>query len=454
MPTTMQPRPERKEVPLDFGAASDTTSVADISWRVFFTDPNLVALIDTALSRNQELNIVLQEINMARNEVRARRGEYLPFVRLTAGTGIERVARYTRSGAVEANTEIAPRESFPAPLPDYNAGALASWQVDIWKKLRNARKAAMARYLATNEGKNFLVTQLVAEIASTYYQLLALDQQLMILNQNITIQKNALEIVRLEKEAAKTTELAVRRFEAEVWKNQSHVFSLQQQIVEMENHINFLIGSFPRPVVRSKQPFMEMTPGSLAQGVPVQLLRNRPDVRRAERALEAAKLDVLVARADFYPNLTILAGVGLQAFRPSLLGKPQSVFYGLGGGLLQPLINRNALKAQYYSANARQIQAVYGFEQAVLRAYIEVVNQLSNLKNLEGSLALQSNQVDALTESIAISGRLFRSARADYMEVLLTQRDALESRFELVDTKREQMVATVELYRALGGGWK
>jgi outer membrane protein TolC len=189
-------------------------------------------------------------------------------------------------------------------------------------------------------------------------------------------------------------------------------------------------------------------------GIPSQLLTNRPDIKQAELDLMAAKLDVKVAKANFYPTLDITATLGLEAFNATyLITKPESMLFYMAGGLVGPLINRNAIKANYYTANARQIQAVYNYERTILSGYIEVANQLSNINNLAKSYDLRSKQVAALTESIGISIRLFKSARADYMEVLLTQRDALESKFDLVETKMQQMNAMVNIYRALGGGW-
>lgn len=445
---------ENRNVPTNYSsAAADTVNTARMKWREFFTDPYLIALIDTALKNNQELNIITQEIFISQNEIRARKGEYLPFMGVGAGVGIERTPRYTREGAVDANTDIAPGTKFPEPLPDYFVGANISWEVDIWRKLRNAKKSAVYRYLSSYEGKNFMVTNLISEIANTYYELMALDNQLKILRQNIEIQQNALEIVKLEKASAKVTELAVRKFEAEVLKNQSRQYYIQQAIVETENRINFLVGRFPTPVQRNSEAFNDLAPDSVRTGIPSQLLENRPDIRQAERALAAAKIDVKVAKASFYPSLTINAGVGYRAFNPAYLINPESLLFTLAGELVAPVINRNAIKANYYSANSRQIQAVYDYERTILNAYIEVVNQVSNINNLKKSYDFKTKQVEALTESINISTTLFKSARADYMEVLMTQRDALDSKFELVDTKLQQLSARVNIYRALGGGW-
>ncbi|TRZ46221.1 TolC family protein [Robertkochia solimangrovi] len=435
-------------------AVQDTVNSAKIRWQDYFTDPYLDSLIDTALENNQELNITMQEIAIARSEVKARKGEYLPFIDIGAGAGVDKKARYTSQGAMEATTDIRPGEEMPEPLPDFFVGATASWEIDIWNKLHNAKKAALSRYLSSVEGKNFLVTNLIAEIANSYYELLALDNQLEIVNQNIEIQSNALRIVKLQKEAARVTELAVRKFEAEVFKTRSLQYDVQQKITETENRINFLVGRFPQPISRDHHAFSTLIPEKIQTGIPSQLLENRPDIRQAELELAASKLDVKVAKARFYPSLGISAGIGYQAFNPKyLLNTPESLLYSIAGDLTAPLINRNEIKATYISANAKQVQAVYNYEQTILNAYVEVANQLSRIGNLEKSYELKSKEVDALTQSIDISSTLFRSARADYMEVLLTQRDALESRFELVETKMQQMNAFVSMYKALGGGW-
>ncbi len=446
---------ERSSVPASYTDSQDTTNMAQVKWKDFFTDPYLAALIDTALKNNQELNITLQEIQISRNEIRARKGEYLPFVGLSGGAGVDKVGRYTNIGAMEATTDIKPGEKMPDAVPNYMFGALASWEVDIWNKLHNAKKSAVNRYLSSIEGRNFMVTQLASEIARSYYELMALDNQLEILKSNIEIQQNALKIVKLEKVAAKVTELAVRKFEAEVLKNQSRQFFIMQAIRVTENRINFLVGRFPQPVLRNSSNFISLVPDTIQAGIPSQLLANRPDIKQAELELMAAKLDIKSARANFYPSLNISAGIGFQAFNPQyLITSPQSMIYSLAGDLVAPLVNRNAIKAKYYSANAKQIQAAYNYERTILNAYIEVSNQLSNIDNLKKSYDLQTKQVEALTESINISTGLFKSARADYMEVLLTQRDALESRFDLVETKMLQMNAVVNIYRALGGGWQ
>ena len=452
---SLVPKKSSASLPDGYGLGSDTANVAQQSWQEYFADPHLVALIDSALKYNQELNIFTQELEIGRNEVLEKKGEYLPFVGLGVEAGLEKAGRYTRDGAVEESLQIREDEEFPEPLPDYMLGGYASWEIDIWNKLRNAKKSAMSRFLASVEGRKFLVTNLVSEIADTYYELLALDNQLEIVQRNIQIQTDALNVVKLQKASARVTELAVRRFEAQVLDTRSMQFVIQQRIIETENRLNFLLGRYPQQIQRDPLLFEKLLPDTLQIGSPVDLLENRPDIREAELKLIAADLDIKVAKAHFYPSLDLKAGIGFQAFNPGvLLSTPESLIYSAAGGLTAPLINRNAIKAAFYTAGAKQIQAVYEYDQTVLKAYVEVVNQMSRINNLKNSYNLKARQVEALTESVEISNNLFRSARADYMEVLLTQREALESRFELIDTKMEQLHAWVATYRALGGGWK
>lgn len=448
-------REANNSVPGTYSSSGDTSNMANIQWRSFFTDQYLIHLIDTALKNNQELQITLQEIEIARNDIQFRKGALLPMVSARAGIGAEKVGRYTSQGAGDASTEITPGKEVPETLMDYTAAVYATWEVDIWKKLRNSKKAAITRYLSTIEGKNFVLTNLVAEVANSYYELLALDNQLAIVQQNIGLQKNALEIVKLQKEAARATELAVQKFQAEVLSSQSLEFDILQKIKETENRINLLLARYPQPIERDKSNFLALAPATVSTGIPSQLLANRPDIKQAELELAAAKLDVKVARAEFYPSLGISAALGFQAFKPSYFVKfPESLLFSLAGDLAGPLINRNAIKAEFYNANARQVQALYNYERTLLNAYLEVATQLSNIENLGKSYELKSKQVDALTRSIDISTDLFKSARADYLEVLMTQRDALESKLELIETKKAQLNAVINIYRDLGGGWK
>ncbi len=440
---------------VDSLASQDTTNSGNVKWREFFTDSNLISLIDTALKNNQELNITLQELEIAKNDIMLRKGALKPIVGIGAGGGVEKVGRYTSQGAGDASTEITPGHEMPDPLGDLNVSVFAHWEVDIWKKLKDSEQAAVSRYLATVEGKNFVLSSLIAEVANSYYELLALDNQLAIIRQNIQLQEKALEVVKIQKEATRVTELAVKKFEAEVAKTKGMEFSTLQQIKETGSRINFLLGRYPQEIARNQSNFIELVPASVRTGIPSQLLNNRPDILQAEHELAAAKLDVQVARKEFYPSLDISAAFGLQAFKPSYLFRlPESLLYNLAGDLTAPLLNKNAIKAEFNSANARQIQAIYNYERTLLNAFTEVSTQLSNIDNLEKGYVYKNQEVDALNKSIDVSNELFKSARADYLEVLMTQRDVLDAKLELIETKKQQLNAVVNVYKALGGGWK
>lgn len=442
-------REASRDVPDAFAAAGEGPTVAaQQHWDQFFADPNLRELIEAALTNNQELNIRLQEIIVAKNEAAGLTGDYLPRLGAQVGAGLEKVGSHTSQGVSDEAHEVAEH------LPNFRFGLIASWEVDAWGKLRNAAKAAGLRYAATIEGKNFLVTEIIAEIADAYYELVALDRQLDVLTQNIALQERALEVVKLEKEAGRATELAVRRFEAEVLKNQGRRFDLEQMRVQAENRINMLVGRFPQPVKRDTRMFEAELPESVQAGLPSALLDNRPDVRRAQLELEATKLDVAVAKARFYPALSIEAEVGYESFNAKhLLDTPASIVYNILGNLTAPLLNRRAIEADYRVANAQQIQAVFDFERTLLVAYTEVANQLASVRNQSQRYQHIAKQVETLKKAIDVSTVLYRAARAEYMEVLMTRRDALEAEIELIEARKAQLSAMVKVYQALGGGW-
>jgi len=424
-------------------------------WRQFFTDPNLVSLIETALKNNQELMITLQEIEIAKSGVLAKKGRLTPTVSAGVGAGIKKAGRYTSEGAGDATTEIEPGKEMPDPLGNFEGGLMANWEVDIWKKLRTEKESAVAHYLSTVEGKNFVLSNLIEEVADNYYELLALDNQLDIIQQYTKLQQKALEISKIQKEAAAATELAVKKFEAELAKSKATEYTIRQQITEKENEINALCGRYPQPIVRTKDDFMTTLPQTVYTGIPSQLLANRPDIKQAELELKSAKLDVEAARKEFYPTLEISATLGLEAFKPSYLVKlPESMAASLVGELAGPLINKSAIKANFQTADARQIQSLYEYDKTILNAYLDVANLMSKVKNIDQYYKLKSEETKALEQSIDIANQLFRNSRADYLEVLLNQRDALDAKMELVEAKQKQLSTVVDIYKSLGGGWK
>jgi NodT family efflux transporter outer membrane factor (OMF) lipoprotein len=419
----------------------------------FFNDPMLTELINQGLGNNRELLTLNEEVEIARNEILARRGAYLPFVTYGTRVGVNKSSFFTPAGALEDQIQYSPGKNFPDPVPEYLGALNIFWRLDIWREFRNAQAAASQRFIAANERRNYFVTEMVADIADDYYELMALDKRLENLDQTIKLQEHSREIAKAIKEAGRDTELPVQRFQAEVSKNQSEKLIVLQEIVESENRINFQLNRFPQPVARNSSRYYDLKFQRLSAGVPSQLLQNRPDIRQAERELAAAGLDVQVARAHFFPSIDIVAGVGYAAFDPKyLFNTPESLIYNVAGDLVGPLINKKAIQAEYMTANAKQLQAVYNYQRTVLNAYTEVVNRISKVEKFGRSIEIKKQQLAALDASVRSADNLFQNARAEYLEVLLAQRDLRDARMVLIDTKREQLGAIVSAYQALGGG--
>jgi multidrug efflux system outer membrane protein len=455
------------DVPAEFQQASNSGSMsssaagdgaeipvnsAQLGVSEFFGDPLLTSLIDQAAIGNRELKIMNEEVQVARSEVLARRGAYLPFAGFGAAVGLDRPSLFTPLGAAEEQLEYRPGRHFPDPLPNFQGTFNFLWRIDIWREFRNARDAAAQRYFAANERRNYFATRLVAEIAENYYRLMALDKRLETLDQTIELQEQSRKIAVAKLEAGRGTELAVQRFQAEVRKNQSEKLIVKQDIVEAENRINVLVNRVPQPVERSATGFLNLQLRALNVGVPAQLLQNRADIRQAEREVEAAGLDVKVARAHFFPRVDITGGIGYQAFNPRYLFDPDALIYNVAGNLIAPLINKKAIQAEFLSANAKQLESVYNYQRVILNAFTEVVNRVSMVDNYNKSIEIKRQQLKALEFSIEIASNLYQNARAEYIEVLFAQRDLMEARMMLIETKKQQLFAVVNAYQALGGG--
>lgn len=433
------------EIPKKFNddqVSDETKNLADEVWTKFFTDERQVSLIQIAVDNNQELAKLEQEIQIANNEILARQGEYLPKLGLTADTGIEKIERFSTENA-------------NSPTLFTTGGVRMTWEIDIWKKLRNATKSAYLSYLASIEGRRYVLTNLVSEISNTYYEMNSLHTQTQLIDDYIKVLTRINEIVALLRQAGRTNTLAVQRFNAEVSKNQAKKYELQQKLSIAENRMNLLLGRFPKPIEYSLEDFLNSSLPKIQTAVPVKMLDNRPDLRQASLELQARKLDVEVARARFYPSLSIDGNLGYEAFNSKHFdGTQVGVAYALAGGITMPLLNRRGIEASYKTANNLQIEAVFNYEQTLLKAFTEVSNQLIKLKNLQNVFDQKSKQVETLKTATETANALFKAGRTDYVDVLLTQRDFIEAQIELVEIKREQLQSSVGLYKAIGGGWR
>jgi outer membrane protein, multidrug efflux system len=439
-------------LPEDFNGKTNAENSAQLGIEEFYNDRMLTCLIDKALVDNRELRILNEEVQIAGNEVLSRSGAYLPFVSVMAGTGLNRYSRFTEEGAGLLADPFLPGKFFPNPFGNYLGGINLTWQLDIYRQLRNARDAATQRYVAASERRNYFVTTLVAEIAESFYRLMALDKRLENLNQIIELQSQSLKIAEALKEAARATELGVKRFQAELQRNYSEKLIIHQSIIESENRINFLVNRYPQPVERDSSGFYDLNIHPLNIGVPSQLLQNRPDIRQAERDLAANGLDVQVARVNFFPQLVISGNVGLQSFVLNHMFEPQAAVGDIAAGLVGPLINKRAIRAQYLTANARQLQSIYNYQRVILEAFTQVINRVTMVENFSKSIEIKKEQLRTLESAVQFAEFLFQNARIEYIDVLFSQRDLRDARVVLIDTKTEQLAAIVKAYQALGGG--
>jgi len=446
---------DEQPLPSSFaGAPTSGRSVAPIGWREWLRDDDLDALVTEALRNNQDLLIAMQRVEKARAGVRSATGALVPQVSLSVGADVRKFGLYTMDGAGNATTDITPGRLIPDPLPNLMIGLQSVWEVDLWGRLRSARQALAAQYLSEIEATNLVLSTLVADVASAYFDLLALDRVVDVLGRAAAEQSEALEIARLQKAAGRTNELAVQQFEAQVADTVATQRDAMQQVVESENRINVLLGRYPQPVPRSPQQLFSPPAMPVAAGVPSDLLRNRPDVRAAELAVQSTKFDLEAARAAFFPALTITAGAGYEAFNGAYLFRtPESLAYSAAAGLVTPLVNRLALEAQFMEAKADQIKAMYEYQRTLLVAYTEVVNALSNIRRTDEILVNRTRQQAALERSIVAADALYRAGKATYLEVLLAQQNALQAEIELAEAHRNRRVANVVAYKALGGGW-
>lgn len=445
-----------KKVPSAFdGRRNGTATVAHIKWRQYFSDPDLQRLIDIALASNLDMQMALQRIELARSSIKLANAALLPEVRLNIGGGVEKFGRYTMDGAGNASTEITPGRIVPENLTDIYVGIQTAWEVDLWGKLRNLRKSAIAGYLGSIEGTRLVTANLVTDVALYYNELQTLDHQLDIIRQTLVKQKEALEIVKWQKEGGRANRLAVEQFEARLLDTRALERSVQQKIVTAENRLNFLLGRFPQPIARDKAAFLAELPSVISAGLPSQMLANRPDIREAEYRIQATQFDLKAAKAAFYPNFNITAALGFQAFNPEFLfTTPASLAYSAFGSLVAPLINLNSLKAKFNTAKANQLTALYNYQKTILQAYVEVANELNNIRYLQKITGLKHQQTAILEDAMETSNELYNYAKATYLEVLTAQQKTLETQLELIDAIKRQRIALINIYKALGGGWK
>jgi NodT family efflux transporter outer membrane factor (OMF) lipoprotein len=454
VPRLTSVNPNQSKLPSNFGRLSDATNQRITPKELLFKDPALIELIDSALVNNYDMQMVTQRIEKYRSGIMLTSGVLRPKVEAGGSSSLRRFGLYTMDGAGNITTEITPGQIVPTHLPDFLVNFQASWEVDLFGKLKNKKSAALNRFLASIEGRKWLQTTLISDISDAYFTLLAYDNEIDLLNEYIALQENALEIVNLQKEVGRANRLAIKQFEAQLLNLKSDKSAIENMIVETENQINFLVGRYPQPIKRNKDTLKQFHLSSLEVGLPAELLGNRSDLKEAELELKAAKLEVEVAKKAFYPSLNLLGGLGMQAFRADyLITQPQSFAYNLVGNLMGPVLNKSAIKADFSYANAHQLEMLYAYQKKILVAYYEVTNGIRLNENLEKIYQFRKTESDHLAEASLVSIDLFKSNRANYLELLLLQQNALQAQVELISVRKRQFGALIMIYKALGGGW-
>ncbi len=424
----------------------DSTTLADMPWDQVFEDPQLRALIDEALQNNVNLQQAVEQIRVA--EARYYRDQMGMFPSLNIGGSAsynEPSDNNVNFGSGFNNVSIPASESYAALLS-------STWEMDVWGKLNSARKASLANLLQTEATRRAVQTTLIANVATAYYRLLALDRQLEIVRETVENRKKDVKTVKSLHEGAVVSKVSVQQSIANRYAAEVTIPELKQQITEQENALSVLLGREPGEIERTSLERQDPI-DSLATGVPGQLLKNRPDVIAAEYNFRSAFELTNQARTYFYPSFTLTAEGGFRSLETGDLFMPGSIFYNLIGGLTQPVFSQGRNKARLEQSKARQQQVLLNLKQTTLEAGREVSNALSQYQNASRQLRLNRQQLEALQKAVDYSRELLQYGEATYAEVLTAQQNYLSVQIGHVNDRLQQLTAEVNLYRALGGGW-
>jgi NodT family efflux transporter outer membrane factor (OMF) lipoprotein len=430
-------------------SSQDTTSIADQSWKEFFTEPSLQKMIDSAIVRNNDLLIAQKNIEAAQWQLTQSKWGNVPKLNFEATATSTRLSDNSLNG-LSTSTFLKKKH-----IEDYNAALNLSWEADIWGKIRSRKKNALAEYLQSEEAKKALQTTIVANVSTGFYNLLMLDAQLEIARKNLALNDSTLFVINLQYESGQVTSLAKQQAEAQQSVAAQLIPELEQAIALQENALSIITGSFPGAKERKTTLGAIALKENVSAGIPSSLVSRRPDVKNAELALKAANAKVGIAKASLYPSLNITAAGGLTSFKSSnWFNTPASLFGTVAGSLAQPLLNGRSLKAQYEISKIEREKAVLSFRQSVLVAVGEVADALVKVEKLKEQQAIAANRVTTLQNAVKNADMLFKSGMATYLEVIVAQGNLLQSELELATLKRTSLDADVELYRSLGGGWK
>ncbi|TDE27443.1 efflux transporter outer membrane subunit [Flavobacterium ranwuense] len=423
--------------------STDTISLANVAWENVFTDPLLQGYIKKGLENNLDIKIAMQNIAAAEATMKQGKAGYFPTL---------------SAGADWTHQQLSKNSQFGALLQDrstnqYQLTGSLSWEADIWGKIRSNKRAANAAYLQTTAAKQAVKTQLIANIAATYYQLLSVDAQIKLAEKTLVNRNQSIETIIALKDAGNVTEVGVKQTEAQKYGTEIIIADLKNSIIILENTMSILMGEGSAKIERNTFESQSMQP-TITLGVPATLLRNRPDVIAAEYNLISNFEQTNVAKSNFYPILKLTATGGLQSIDLKEWFSVNSIFANVITGLTQPIFNQRQIKTKFEIAKANQEKAYLQFEQSLLTAGKEVSDALAQYNNETYKLTVREKQVDALNKATDYSDELLTYGLANYLEVLTVKDNALNAELSLIDNKFQQYKAIIQLYRALGGGWQ
>jgi NodT family efflux transporter outer membrane factor (OMF) lipoprotein len=421
-------------------ASMDTLTMATIAWRDFFTDPLLQSYIDEGLQNNLDIRIALTRIDAAEAWLKQGKAGQLPTLNTHLSASHFELSKNGQSRGVGSGNV-------------FELGTGLSWEADIWGKIRSTRRAYQASYLQSQAAHQAVKTRLIAGIATLYYNLLSIDEQMEITQETIENRKRSLQTAIALKNAGNGTEADVKQTEAQLYTAQAILIDLQQQARLYENALSLLLGSPPRPLARNTFDD-QIVDTVLLTGVPLQLLGNRPDILAAEYNLINAFELTNVARSNFYPSLTLSASAGLQSLELQNLFSLNSLFANIVGGLAQPLLNGRRIRTQYEVSQAKQEQARLQYLQTFLTATADVSDALYSFEATTEKIAVKQKEFEAYNDAVRYSEALVNNGLANYLQVLIARERSLASSLTLAENKSTRLKYLVQLYEALGGGWK
>jgi NodT family efflux transporter outer membrane factor (OMF) lipoprotein len=430
-------------------AGEDSSSIAKMPWKTFFSDTTLEQLIDSAVSHNYDLQLAIKNIETAAQMLHQARLGQLPQVDLTVSATSNIPSKNSLNG-FNASAYLGTDH-----YEDYNIALGLSWEADIWGKIKRKKLQAYDQFLQSAEVKKAVQTQLVAEVAAGYYNLLMLDKQMEVAQESYVLDDSTLSIIKLEYDAGQTNALAVEQANAQVDAAALLIPQTEQAIALQEDALRVLQAELPSAIHRPSKLDQFQIPEEYATGIPVQLVSLRPDVRASELALRAANEAVGIAKANLYPSLVIGISGGFDTYLfGEWLAIPASLFGTAAGSLTQPIFHQDQLKTQYKLAEIDREKSVIDFRKSVLVAVGEVSDALVKMEKLKTQEQIASQRADTLQNATRNASLLYKSGMANYLEVITAQATALQSQLDVADLKRQRLDALVELYRSLGGGWQ